>query len=274
VKSGQLVGRDHLEIGAAASLHDGVAAISLSRGGAPKRYAHADPNEDAAGYAIGTYGVLAVVADGHAGSEASEIAVGRVLDGFAARWTEESLLETRDWMREAVACVVDANDAVVSARGDGRARRARTTLAFAVTRPAEGLLLYASIGDSHVFRATPDGAVDLTWGRAPAGGPFFLGYAEETADELQQKCRIAVEQLQGTRAVVLATDGLSEESVGVADPEGAVADATRRAVAEPRELRALRLAQTLTAAALEAQRSNDAGDNVATAVIFADAPHA
>jgi hypothetical protein len=78
MSTARLHGADHRVLGEIASIAEGGAAIALSRGGAPKRYAHADPNEDAAGFAVSGWGALAVIADAHAGHQAARAAVDRV----------------------------------------------------------------------------------------------------------------------------------------------------------------------------------------------------
>ena len=79
---------------------------------------------------------------------------------------------------------------------------------------------------------------------------------------------IGVESLADIHAVVLATDGLSEHQIGVQDPAATVAAAVASAAASDPDLRALEASRTVTEAALAAQRANQAGDNIATAVLW------
>ena len=86
MSTGRLHGAKHPKLGEIATLAEGPAAIAISRGGSKKRYAYRDPNEDAAGFALSNWGGVVVVADGHNGHQAAQIAVDRVLDKHAPRW--------------------------------------------------------------------------------------------------------------------------------------------------------------------------------------------
>ncbi len=138
-------------------------------------------------------------------------------------------------------------------------------------RPSEDLLLYASMGDSHIFLADAGGARDLgarsTREARRALGSYFLGWGEETEHSLPDKCRFGVESLRGLEAVVLATDGISERSIGVPDPEETVAGCVRDTASAPAELQPLQLARAVVESALQAQSRNRAGDNVAVAAL-------
>ena len=113
-----LRGREHPELGAVQTVAEDRVAIALSRGGAPKRYPHSDPNEDAAGFARGREGVCLAVADGHGGSEGAEIALLHVLGEPAEQWTEEpGPLDAKSWRRQALAALSDANHDVRRERG-------------------------------------------------------------------------------------------------------------------------------------------------------------
>jgi serine/threonine protein phosphatase PrpC len=261
-----LRGREHPELGAVHAIAENGVAIALSRGGAPKLYPHADPNEDAAGYALGGAGACLAVADGHGGSEAAEIAVLNVLTEPAEQWTEApGPLDASSWRRQALAALCDANRQVCRERGPRPGRGARTTLGLVVALPERGLLLSAAVGDSHLFVAGADGVREL----APAGVKVgFLGDAHEKPDELARVTRVATEKLAGLRAVVLVTDGLSERGIGVASPAAAVAEAVRLAETTRSAAPALVLARGLAETALEAHRRNRAGDNVAVTVLW------
>ena len=63
MRKGVLRGREHTGIGQIACVAEDELALAISRGGAAKRYAYKDPNEDAAGFATGTGGRLLAVAD-------------------------------------------------------------------------------------------------------------------------------------------------------------------------------------------------------------------
>ncbi len=263
MRSALLRGREHVLLDAVDAVAEGNVAIALSRGGAAKRYAYREPNEDAAAFAQGEAGVFAAVADGHGGFEASEIALTHLLGEPATQWTEApGALDAERFRRQALAAIHDASRAI--AREGGR-QEARTTLSFAVLVPAAGCLLHAAIGDSHLFLAGESGVREL----APAGEHMgFLGAPDPRLETLARLARVGVTSLAGVRAVVLATDGLSEVGVGVEKPVNAVADALRHAQNTPSGAPALELARRLVETALAAQRRQRSGDNVAVAAVW------
>lgn len=258
-----LRGREHHKLGAIGTAGDGRAAAALSLGGARKTYGHTDPNEDAAGVARGEHGVLLVVADGHHGHRAAELAVETLLERFAAPWIDDDTPLQPVWETCACEALRAVSETILAETGGARA--SRTTLVFAAVRPGEGRVMVASLGDSLAFLATPERSIELT---GDPDAPGFLGYEHETTETLRRKAELCVQPLTNVRAVVLATDGLSEYAVGVDDAEAAVTDAVARgATADPDE-RALLAAQELAAIACEAHRRNPSGDNVATAVAW------
>jgi serine/threonine protein phosphatase PrpC len=263
VRSALLRGREHPWLGAVDALAEANVAIALSRGGAPKRYPHSEPNEDAAAFALGAEGAFLAVADGHGGFEGSEAALESLLGGPAAQWTEApGALDGAGFRRQAHAALFDANRAVQRERG-GRA--ARSTVSFGVVLSARRSLLWGAVGDSHLFLAGAAGVREI----APAGERVgFLGVSADGANALARVARVGEEPLAGVSAVVLVTDGLSEAGIGVADPAGAVADALRAAERAPAGSRALELARGLAELALAAQRRQRAGDNVAVAALW------
>jgi serine/threonine protein phosphatase PrpC len=263
VRSALLRGRDHPWLDAVDAVAEANAAIALSRGGAPKRYPHSEPNEDAAAFGLGVEGAFLAVADGHGGFEGSEVTLESLLGGPAAQWTEApGALDPGAFRRQALAALFDANRAI---RRESSRRAARTTVSFAVVLRERRSLLHAAVGDSHVFLAGANGVREV----APAGeSKGFLGVPAESAEAIAGRARIGEEPLEGVRAVVLVTDGLSEEGVGVADPAGAVEDAVRRAERAAAGSRALELARGLAESALAAQRRQRSGDNVAIAVLW------
>lgn len=260
-----LRGREHHDLRAVDLVSEGPAAIAISRGGAPKAYAHTDPNEDAAAFALGEGGWLIAVADGHRGFEAAEVALEHLLEHPAPHWTARDGVAPGRWSRHALAALADANAAILDEGPAGEAR-ARTTLTLGLALPETEALLFACIGDSLLFRVDASGAEELA---APAEGTgFFLGHGPESPDSLEKKCRLGVTTLRGARALVAVTDGLSERHVGVDDPPGVVAEAARRAAMAPPALRPGTLARTLCECALRAHRRNPSGDNVAAAVLW------
>jgi serine/threonine protein phosphatase PrpC len=268
VRSAILRGREHARLGAIDVVAEGPAAIAISLGGAPKAYAHTDPNEDVALFALGEGGVLAAVADGHAGFDASEVALERLLECFAPTWTSAEPLDPDAWSEAALRTFADVEAAIEAATADGPKADARTTLAFAVARPAQDLLFYASIGDSHVFRVRAELADDLGTAARPRDPSVFLGRERKSLGELGISAAASVAKLGGVRCIALVTDGLSERHVGVADPEEVVRQAVERAALADAELRALAAARATAQAALDAHTRNPSGDNVAVSTIW------
>jgi serine/threonine protein phosphatase PrpC len=259
-------GREHTELGAIDIVAEEGAAIAISIGGAKKRYAHVDPNEDAALLAIGTAGTFVAVADGHHGFEAAEVALEYLASHPAPHWTEPGTVRADTWRRQVGAVLEDANRAIRAER-PGSAEGSCTTLAFALVLPAEGALLYATIGDSHLYRVASDGtARDLAMPRDEK--PCFLGQAEADAASLLARARIGTAPLKGTRALLVVTDGLTERGIGVDDPEGAVREAVAAAECAPAARRPLVAARGLLERAVASHRRRNAGDNTACAVVW------
>jgi serine/threonine protein phosphatase PrpC len=268
VRAAWLRGRDHSELGAIETRAEGIAALALSIGGAKKVYAHTDPNEDGALFALGREGALLAVADGHGGADASEAALGCVLQTLAPPWTSSPRPLRGAWEEEALSGLAACEAAIVKGAASGGRRLSRTTLAIGLVRPAEGLLFFASIGDSHLYEVRRDSARDLAGERSRSGRLFFLGGGHDSRAALRERCVLGAEALAGLRAVVLATDGLSERGVGVDDPALTVARVSARAARAPETQRALETSRSLVNAALEAHRHNTSGDNVAAAVAW------
>jgi serine/threonine protein phosphatase PrpC len=260
-----LRGGDHTRLGAVATVAEGCCALALSRGGAAKTYAHRDPNEDAAGFAAGESGALVAVADGHGGREASELAVDVLLARYAPAWTAAGG-PAAPWPETARAAVLAVHQAIV-AEAMGAAESARTTLAWALLRPAAGRLLWAATGDGHVFRTSGDEAVDLF---VPRADPLYLGSPAHDAERLARATCAGDEPWAGSRAVVLATDGLSEPGIGVDWPEEAVREVVAAALGARAELRPLEVARGVAERALGAHAARRSGDNVAVAVLWPD----
>ena len=128
---------------------------------------------------------------------------------------------------------------------------------------------YASIGDSHLFQAKGTAAIDHGVRSSSQVrrelGSYFLGWGDETEASLADKCRVGTEALASTRAIVLATDGISERNIGHPDAGAAVAQCVLEVSSMPAELQPLRLARTVAESALAAHARNGAGDNVAVA---------
>lgn len=265
VRSARLRGPEHQTLGGIAVVAEGSLAIALSLGGAPKTYAHREPNEDVAGFAWSEWGAALAIADGHQGSVAALIALERVL-ARAPRWLERApiALDAR-FGEEADALVRGAHEQILT---DPAAAGSRTTLAVALARPREGWLGLISIGDSLLFTCGDAGTHALR--SAEPDATHFLGTARLDASELAAATWVDVRPLRGERALVLASDGFSQPGIGVVDPEAAVSQACQEAVRAGPELRALALARGVVARAIDAQRTRRAGDNVAVAALWLD----
>jgi hypothetical protein len=98
--------------------------------------------------------------------------------------------------------------------------------------------------------------------------PFFLGQDEADAAKLAAEGAIAAAPLAGTRALVLATDGLSERGIGVEEPTEAVRQAILAAESAPPARRPLEAARGLLERACAAHRAGRSGDNAACAVLW------
>lgn len=271
MKSVFLRGREHHRIGSVALEGLGPVAAALSRGGARKTYDHTDPNEDCAAFALGEGGTLVIAADGHHGALGSEAATDALLGELAERVTRKAPPTTSAdaWRELAFEALLCANRAVLEIAGKNGLRPAPTTLVMAVLRPAEDLLLHASIGDSHLFAIDETGAAELG-GRDPAWKfTPFLGYEEARRELLERYSRVGVRSLAGLRAVALATDGLSERGIGVADPAGTVRACIERVEAGTApDLSALRACRAIVEDAMDAHRRQQAGDNLACSVVW------
>jgi hypothetical protein len=263
MRTGLLRGRDHVQLGAVSALAERRAAIALSRGGAAKTYEHRDPNEDACAFAWTEHAWLIAVADGHWGSGGSELALSRLLERHAPRWTSPSPIALADrWFLEAPDVALDLNHSLVAA--GGATTIGRTTLALALVRPRDGWWAALLVGDSHLFVA--DGARASERCPSPAK-VTFIGDPQIDRAGLERAVRCAVER-DVPRAIVLATDGLSEPEIGVTNPARAVAESIGAARGLDTDLRPLAAARGLAERALDAQRANASGDNVATACVW------
>jgi serine/threonine protein phosphatase PrpC len=267
--SARLHGSQCESIGEIAAISEGHAAIALSLGGAPKRYAHTDRNEDATAFAIGQAGSLLVIADGHSGRDAAELATGAFVTRFAELFTASAFSDARErWADVAFDAIFEVHTEILASVARGARDTARTTLAVALLRPADDLIAFASMGDSHIFRVGSLDVVDLAYHVDRRS--WFLGAPEDDRGTLSGKCVIGTENFDDTQAVVLATDGLSERGIGVDVPESTVGECIRAAGLASPELRALRAARGVAEAANDAQRRHRAGDNIAAAVAWID----
>lgn len=267
-----LLGRDHTEIGALASVAEGPAAIALSRGGAAKTYAYVDPNEDAIAFSIGADAVLLAVADGHDGDHGAAAAICSLRDEWADAWSGGSgPTSSEAWARAAARAVAAANHAVLSEAGALGLPPAPTTLAFALWRRREGVVHAASVGDSHVFFCSEHTTRDLTEHVSrERRRADFLGRGLLTEAGAAEVVHVETLSARDLTALVVASDGLSEHGIGVDDPPAAVHRALSLGLRAEPDLQPLAVAKAVAAAALNAHRRQVAGDNIACGVALLD----
>jgi len=273
MKTAFLRGRDHQQVGRLELDGVGPVAVSLSRGGAPKTYSYTDPNEDCVAYALGGGGTLLVAADGHHGELGSEAAVETLLEQFAASWVAATppVADEAAWRQQGLDALMACNRSILEVAGRNQLPPAPTTFVAALVRPDEDLLLYLSVGDSHLFAVDPGYATDLG-GRDPEWKfTPFLGYEEASPELLGQYAKIGVRGIAGLNAIVLATDGLSEPGIGLSDPARAVHSIVQRtAIEAPTDRRAVDACRGVMEVALQSHRSQKAGDNMGTSVLWLD----
>ena len=259
-----------------AAVGEGAAAITISRGGYRKPYSHTDPNEDAVCFAWGRHGSFAAVADGHHGARGAERAVDWLLRERAAAWTDEDAFDSGAWSDTAAAALQDVHRDLHLQADELKVAPAPTTLSLAVVRPADGVVLHASVGDSHVFLATSVGeaghvARDLAWATTGRRRCAFAGEDYESPELQPEQWVIGSEPLQDVTAVVLVSDGVSERGIGVDDPAACAAAGVEHGLGFGSDRQALEACRHVTETALESHRQNRAGDNVAAAVLWASA---
>ncbi len=259
-----LRGSESQIIGKVSVVSEASAAISLSQGGSKKRYPHTDPNEDAAAFALGEAGVLLAVADGHNGRNAAESAIDELMLRANAILTGDRNTDAEWWKKKFIETIGAIQTTLVSRIAQGVRGHSRTTLALALVLPAEDMLAFASVGDSHIFRVCPNEVVDL--GTHSEGLRCFLGNPADDLGSLAKNSVVGVESLANTKAVILATDGISEPGIGVDVPEFTISECAAGADRFAPELRPLELARSVAEAALAAHQRHRAGDNIAAAV--------
>ena len=200
-----LRGRDHPQLGAKAVARVGSSlALAMSAGARAKALPLVDPNEDVGAVVRGSRADLLVVADGHFGREASELAVDHVLEAIGDDPPPTDLSDD-----ELVTVFFDAGLNVqreISRPGCPHPD-SRTTLALALV--ADDAVQWAALGDSCVVLATSDaGAARLDVPRSA-----YLGYDFAFADVAAALTRGRAAWNSGD-CLVLATDGLVD-AVGV-----------------------------------------------------------
>lgn len=266
-----LRGRDHQQVGRLELEGLPSAAVALSRGGARKTYSYTDANEDCAAYALGEGGSLAIAADGHHGELGSEAAVEILLERFAAAWTAAAPPARGEdaWRAQAIDALMAANRAILEVAGRNQLPPAPTTFVVALVRPEDDLLMHLSVGDSHLFAVEGGYAIELGGREASWKFTPFLGYEEARPELLDEYAKVGIRRLTDLRAVVLATDGLSEPGIGVADPPTTVQAAVSHVALEaPEDRRAVDTCRSVVETAMHAHRRQKAGDNMACSVLW------
>jgi serine/threonine protein phosphatase PrpC len=222
-----LRGRDHPQLGAKAVARVGSSlALAMSAGARAKALPALDPNEDVAAIVHGSRADLLVVADGHFGREASELAVDHVLEAIGDDPPPADLSDD-----ELVTVFFDAGVTVQReiSRPDCPHPNSRTTLALALV--SDGAVQWAALGDSCVVLATTAGGARL---EVPRNA--YLGYRFAFADVAAALTRGRAEWNSGD-CLVLATDGLVDAveldgldiATVVSRELGSAADAARAA---------------------------------------------
>jgi serine/threonine protein phosphatase PrpC len=263
VRHAQLRGPEHVIFGGIAVVAEGGLGIALSRGGAPKPYAHREPNEDCVGFVWSEWGAALALADGHHGSGAASLAVERAL-AHAPRWLERAPIALIDRFRaDADALVRKVHQEIVKEHASSGSR---TTLAVALARPGEGWLGLVSVGDSLLFTCGAAGTHRARGGERSEAA--FLGTARMDPADLSAATFVDVRSLRGEQAVVLASDGFSQPGIGVTDPEAAIMEVTRDAERRDPARASLELARGVVQRALDVQRATRSGDNVSAAVLW------
>lgn len=233
-----LRGRDHTAVEALAVDQGGPrTAIALGRGRHPKPYPATDPNEDVVAVVERDDFLLGVVADGHHGTEASEIAVDTVLE-----WAADDRRGVDD--RELMRLLAVVNEAVVAARV---ASRTTLSLVAVVGRIAH----WTTFGDSPVLVIGPQRVEQLSRDR-----PFFLG-DRWSVPEIAARSSGGHSELTDNERLVLVSDGFSN----FCRPRGHPAPAAADAIAGARGL------SDAAEAIIRHAFDGGAGDNVAAAVL-------
>ncbi len=264
MRTALLRGRDHCRIGAIELIAEGPCAVAISRGGAAKTYSHTDPNEDACLFASGPGGTLLAVADGHHGAEGSQIALDYLLERCAETWTGESPLSPDAFRESAREALQGANLAILREAERCRIPPAPTTLSIALVRPGDDLLFHVSVGDSHIFCLREGELRDIGWAADTRDHPHFLGDPRHA--ELTSRLTVDSERIDDLVALVLVTDGFSEQGIGFADPQDAISRIVKRSLEFEADRKAVETCRGVADAAISIHRTNRAGDNIACAI--------
>lgn len=257
-----LLGRDAQELRQVHVVQGLGGAAALSRGGARKCYGTATGNEDAAVFAEGPRGVVLSVADAHAGPQASEWALAWLAEHWVQQWmTYGASAET--WNVEAMDLLHAVNEYLVQ-QNIKHSTNSRTTLAVAILDAVCGVVLAASAGDSHVYLVGASQASAIA--RGSGAGTFFLGQAPASRSAIAGVCAARVVCVAAERVLVLATDGLSTEGIGLSDPAAVIVGIVAGTVAPDPARWAGTVADALATRGCQSQAANESEDDIAVAV--------
>jgi serine/threonine protein phosphatase PrpC len=191
-------GRDHVDLDArdVTELGDSV-AIGITAGGQAKPRPPLDPNEDAGAVVRGDEAALLVVADGHFGREASELAVEHVVAAFGDDPRRPGLSD-----EELVRLFFDAGVAIQreTTRPGCAHPHTRTTLALALV--GRGQVQWASFGDSGVLIVSEDRGTRFDRPRNVYLGDSF------TVGDVSSALQRGMSDVATGSYVVVTTDGL------------------------------------------------------------------
>jgi len=255
-------GHQACELGVAQVLTCGPCAGALCLGGAPKRYGNSVCNEDALLLANGSCGSLVAVADAHYGAEASELVFDWLVEHQVSDWTKEEIDPDR-WQLEAISCLERINEYILASCKRSNSS-SQTTLVIGIIQARSRLAFVASAGDSHAFLVSRSNTTEIAI--TPAAGDFFLGTQSLSIESLTAACAFCSASIEVGEALMLASDGISTNGIGFADP----AKGIRTIMETVPVATGGRLSRHLATAAVEAtcrvQELNNSGDNIAIAV--------
>jgi serine/threonine protein phosphatase PrpC len=162
-----------------------------------------------------------------------------------------------------------SNRAILEVAGRNQLPPAPTTFTLALVRPKDNLLLSLSVGDSHVFAVDRGFARELGLRNSDWKFTPFLGYEEAGGSMMEEYSSIGVHELTDVRAIVLATDGLSEPGIGVVDPAREVCSRVAQVELDNRpDQFAVEICRGVLETALRAHVRQKAGDNMGCAVLW------
>jgi hypothetical protein len=241
-----LLGSDHPELGEVAVEAVGRRlAVGLTRGAVAKAYSYVDPNEDVVAAVHGAEVDLLVVADGHNGCVAAEVAIDVVLQRLGDRPPSSALED-----RQLVELFWEANTAIRAATSAAAHPRSSSRTTLTVVLAGDDQVQWAAMGDSPVVLVDRADERQLTHPRHQ-----FLGDAV-SIPELAGRMAWGTAPADDSTWVVALTDGFSNFAKPVGHPERAAAMEVTDASDAVSAVRAL----------IDAAAMGGAGDNVGVVV--------